>query len=69
MISSKQEYYSMIEDEVAVTLIIYHLICTTDFVYDSGTRYQVGWSMIGVTLTFLIAKIGRMFLKSTCQMY
>jgi hypothetical protein len=34
------------EDEFLILIMIYHLFYSTDMVYDTVTRYQVGWLMI-----------------------
>jgi len=48
-------------NEMIVLMLIYHLICFTDFVYDPKTRDTVGYSMIFITSLALVFNFGLVF--------
>jgi len=52
--SDKSQYRLHIFDELGVILLMYHLICYTDFVPEPETQFKVGWSMVAITALLII---------------
>jgi hypothetical protein len=46
--------YLEIFNEFSILAIAYHLCIFTDFVEDTGLQYEVGWSVIVVTILNLL---------------
>jgi hypothetical protein len=44
-------------NETCVILINYHLICFTDFVLDLEKKDQVGYSLIAVTIFYIVVNL------------
>lgn len=45
-------------NETCVLIASYHLFMFTNFTSDPAVQYQVGWSMIGLTVSCILANIG-----------
>ena len=41
-------------NEITSLLLLYHMLCYTDFVPEASTRYIMGWSFILVTCSNLV---------------
>ena len=47
-------------------ILIYHMLCVTSFVKDAEVRSQVGFSMIILSLVFIVLKLFPLFI-SQCK--
>ena len=65
---SKSDNQIYLSDEVCVILVVYHLICSTDFVASSETRSLVGWSMIVTTVAGMTAMLARVSFMTTVRL-
>jgi len=45
-------------NEFAICILIYHLMCLTDFVLDPAARQSIGGSMIALVILLLVCNLG-----------
>jgi len=45
-------------NEFGICLFNYHLICLTDFILDSHTRWLIGYTMITLTCLLIFVNVG-----------
>ena len=53
---------AFIFDESIVMILIYHMVCVTSFVKDAVVKNQVGFSMIILSLVFIVVKLLPLFI-------
>ena len=57
---------AFIFDEAVVVILLYHMVCFTSFVSDPEVKSQVGFSMIVLSLVFMVLKLFPLFI-SQCK--
>ena len=60
--------YMEVFNEICVLIATYHLFLFTDFVPDPELRYNIGWSIIGVTLVNIVVNMLVMFWSTINQL-
>ena len=50
--------YIDMANEFAICILIYHLICLTDFVLDATARQSIGGSVIALVTLLLVCNLG-----------
>ena len=70
--STKSHHRIDVFNEVCVLVIMYHMIVYTDFVTNAHRKFEMGWSMITITLINVVVNIGfllYMQVKDTIALY
>jgi len=59
--------YLDMANEFAICILIYHLMCLTDFVLDPPTRFKIGYSIIALVCLLLVCNLGLIFKASIAK--